>query len=103
MRLSGRTAQARWRHLLRRGQAGPADGVEGSASPGRRARAVLLGLSRSWPMASAALAAYTLGRQFLLGLRADPPRRTPHGGQVTVIATTAALIASIVIPALGAA
>ena len=65
--------------------------------------AMLFGPSRSWPMASAALAAYTLGRQFLLGLRADPPRRPPHGGQVTVIAAAAALIASIVILARGAA
>ena len=67
------------------------------------AAVLLLGPRRSWPVASAALAAYTLGRQFLLGLRADPPRRPPHGGQVTVIAAAAALIASIVILARGAA
>jgi hypothetical protein len=64
---------------------------------------LLLGPARSGPVAAAALAAYTLGRQFLLGLRAEPPRRSPRGGPVTAAAAAAVLIASITVLALGAA
>jgi len=62
-----------------------------------------LGPARSGPVAPAALAAYTLGRQFLLGLRAEPPRRSPRSGPVTAAAAVAVLIASITVLALGAA
>jgi phosphatidylglycerol:prolipoprotein diacylglycerol transferase len=59
---------------------------------------LLLGPARSGPLATAALAAYTLGRQFLLRLRAEPPRRSRHDRQVTVIAAaTTVLIASIIV------
>jgi phosphatidylglycerol:prolipoprotein diacylglycerol transferase len=64
---------------------------------------VLLGPGRSGPVAVAALAAYTLGRQFLLGLRADPPRRSQRSGPVTAAAAVAVLIASIIVLAIGAA
>ena len=65
---------------------------------------LLAGPARSGgPVAVAALAAYTLGRQFLLGLRADPPRRSPRSGPVAAAAAAAALIASITLLALGAA
>ncbi len=64
---------------------------------------LLLGPARSGPVGPAALAAYTLGRQLLLGLRADPPRRSPRGGLVTAAAAAVVLIASITVLALGAA
>jgi len=64
---------------------------------------VQLGLGRSGAVAVAALAAYTLGRQFLLGLRAEPPRRWRLAGPVTAAAAAAALIASVTVLALGAA
>ncbi len=64
---------------------------------------LLLGPARSGPVAVAALAAYTLGRQFILGLRADPPRRSPRSGLVTATAAAAVLIASIVVLAAGGA
>jgi phosphatidylglycerol:prolipoprotein diacylglycerol transferase len=64
---------------------------------------LLAGLGRSGPVAVAALAAYTLGRQFILGLRADPPRRSAHGRLVTAVAATAVLIASIAVLELGVA
>jgi hypothetical protein len=64
---------------------------------------LLLGPARSGPVAVAALAAYTLGRQFLLGLRAEPPRRSPRSGPVTAAAAVAVLITSITVLALGAA
>ncbi len=64
---------------------------------------LLAGLDRSGPVTVAALAAYTLGRQFILGLRADPPRRLAHGRLVTTAAATAVLIASIAVLELGVA
>src|SRR6266704_2411457 len=64
---------------------------------------LLLGLARSGPVAVAALAAYTLGRQFVLGLRADPPRHSPRSGRVTAAAAAAVLAASITVLALGPA
>jgi len=64
---------------------------------------LLVGVARSGPVAVAALAAYTLGRQFVLGLRADPPRRSPRSGRVTAAAAAAVLAASIAVLALGPA
>jgi phosphatidylglycerol:prolipoprotein diacylglycerol transferase len=64
---------------------------------------LFLGPARSGPVAPAALASYTLGRQFLLGLRAEPPRRSPRTGPVTAAAAAAVLIASLTVLALGAA
>jgi hypothetical protein len=64
---------------------------------------LLLGPARSGPVAVASLAAYTLGRQFLLGLRAEPPRRSPRSGLVTAAAAAVVLIASIGVLAIGAA
>jgi phosphatidylglycerol:prolipoprotein diacylglycerol transferase len=54
----------------------------------------LHGAARSGPVAVGALAAYTLGRQFILGLRSNPPRRAPHGGQVTAAGAAALLLVS---------
>jgi phosphatidylglycerol:prolipoprotein diacylglycerol transferase len=54
-----------------------------------------VGLGGPGEVAAAAVAAYTLGRQFLLGLRAEPPRRTWLSGPVTTAAAAAALIAGI--------
>ena len=59
------------------------------------------GLSRSGPVAVAGLAGYTLSRQFILGLRADPPAHWRYGRQVTVAVAAVALIASIVLLARG--
>jgi len=72
---------------------------------GLAALAVVLvhGPAHSGPVAVAALATYTLGRQFLLGLRADPPRRSPRGGRVTTAAAAVVLAVSITVLALGAA
>ena len=55
---------------------------------------LLAGLSRSGPVAVAGLAGYTLCRQFILGLRAEPPAHWRHGRQVTAAAAALALIAS---------
>jgi phosphatidylglycerol:prolipoprotein diacylglycerol transferase len=63
---------------------------------------LLLGLARSGPVAVAALAAYTLGRQFLLGLRADPPRRSSRRAPLTTAAAALILAASIAVLATGA-
>ena len=62
---------------------------------------LLAGLGRSGPVAVAALAAYTLGRHFILGLRADSPRRLAHGRLVTTVAAIAVLLASIAVLELG--
>ena len=62
---------------------------------------LLAGPARSGPAAIAALAVYTLGRQFLLGLRADPPRRSPHGGHVTAAISAAVLISGLALLAAG--
>jgi hypothetical protein len=61
----------------------------------RRDGALLAGPARSGPAAIAALAVYTLGRQLLLGLRADPPRRSAHGGHVTAAISAVALISGL--------
>jgi phosphatidylglycerol:prolipoprotein diacylglycerol transferase len=55
------------------------------------------GLARSGPVAVAGLAAYTLARQFILGLRAEPPQRWRYGRQLTVAAAAFALIVSVVL------
>jgi len=61
---------------------------------------LLAGLARSGPVAVAGLAAYTLGRQFILPLRAEPPRRWRHGRQATTAAAVIALLASIIVACL---
>ena len=61
---------------------------------------LIAGLQRSGPVAVAGLAAYTLSRQFALGLRAEP-RRWRHGRQVTAAAAAIVLIASLALLARG--
>jgi phosphatidylglycerol---prolipoprotein diacylglyceryl transferase len=56
---------------------------------------LLAGLQRAGPAAVAGLAAYTLSRQFILGLRSEPPLRWRYGRQVTAVAAAATLIASV--------
>jgi hypothetical protein len=56
-----------------------------------------IGLPRSGPVAVVGLAAYTLSRQFALGLRADPPRHWRYGRQGTAAIAALALIASAVL------
>ena len=58
---------------------------------------LLAGLARSGPVAVAGLAAYTLGRQFILPLRAEPPRRWRYGRQATTAAAVIALLASVTV------
>ena len=62
---------------------------------------LLDGLPRSGPVAVAGLAAYTLARQFILSLRAEPPERWRYGRQLTIAAAAVALIASLVLLARG--
>jgi phosphatidylglycerol---prolipoprotein diacylglyceryl transferase len=59
-----------------------------------------LGLSRSGPVAIVGLAAYTLCRQFILGLRAEP-RVWQYGRRLTAAAAAVALIVGIVLLARG--
>jgi phosphatidylglycerol---prolipoprotein diacylglyceryl transferase len=59
-----------------------------------------LGLSRSGPVAIVGLAVYTLCRQYILGLRAEP-RVWRYGRRVTAVAAALALIAGIVLLARG--
>lgn len=47
------------------------------------------------------LAAYTLSRQFILGLRSEPPLRWRYGRQVTAAAAIIVLIASVALLARG--
>jgi phosphatidylglycerol:prolipoprotein diacylglycerol transferase len=54
------------------------------------------GLSRSWAVAIAGLAAYTLVRQAILGLRAEP-RHWRYGRPVTATLAAMGLIAGIVL------
>ncbi len=54
------------------------------------------GLARSGPVAVVGLAAYTLARQFILGLRAEP-RVWPYGRRVTGALAVLALIAGIIL------
>jgi phosphatidylglycerol---prolipoprotein diacylglyceryl transferase len=58
------------------------------------------GLQRSGPVAVAGLAAYTLSRQFALGLRSEP-RRYQHGRQVVAAVAVIVLIASLALLARG--
>jgi phosphatidylglycerol:prolipoprotein diacylglycerol transferase len=62
---------------------------------------ILVGLHRSGPVAIAGLATYTLVRQGILGLR-DEPRHWRHGRAVTAASAAAALIAGVVLFAVGA-
>jgi len=62
---------------------------------------LLTGLQRAAPASVAGLAAYTLSRQFILGLRSEPPLRWRYGRQVTAVAAAATLIASLVLLARG--
>jgi phosphatidylglycerol---prolipoprotein diacylglyceryl transferase len=59
-----------------------------------------VGLHRSGPVAVAGLAAYTLARQFALGLRSEP-RQFRHGRQVTAVVAVIVLIASLALLARG--
>jgi len=54
------------------------------------------GLARSGPAAVVGLACYTLGRQFILGLRAEP-RVWPTGRVVTGVIAALALVAGVVL------
>ena len=54
------------------------------------------GLARSGPVAVVGLAAYTLARQFILGLRAEP-RVWPYGRRLTGAIAALALIAGIIL------
>ena len=58
---------------------------------------LLLGLPRSGWAAVAALAAYTCGRQFILGIREDTPQRTPLSGRVTAAAAATVMLAAILV------
>ncbi len=62
---------------------------------------LLAGLHRSGPVAVAGLAAYTLMRQLILGLRAEP-RQWRHGRLVTGTLAALALVAGIALFAVGA-
>ncbi len=62
---------------------------------------LLDGLARSGPVAVIGLAAYTLARQFILSLRAEPPNRWRYGRQLTIAAAALALIAGVVLLARG--
>jgi len=62
---------------------------------------VTLGLARSGPVAVAGLAAYTLARQFIVGLRAEPPTHWRYGRQVTTAVVVIALIGSVALLARG--
>lgn len=55
------------------------------------------GLARSGPVAVAGLAAYTLARQFIVLLRAEPPAHWRYSHPATVAAASVALIASVVL------
>lgn len=61
---------------------------------------LLAGLPHSGPVAVAGLAAYTLIRQLILGLRAEP-RQWRYGRPVTATAAVIALIASMIVLAAG--
>jgi phosphatidylglycerol:prolipoprotein diacylglycerol transferase len=61
---------------------------------------LLTGLPRSGPVAVAGLAAYTLSRQFIIGLRAEP-RQWRYGRRATAAAAVTALIMSAVLLARG--
>ena len=63
---------------------------------GLLANVLVAGLPQSGPAAAAGLAAYTLARQFILGMRGEP-RVWQHGRLVTAVIAAIALIVSIVL------
>ena len=101
---TGRPTAARWgvwssdRRLgCRRAPAQLLEALSALISGGAVLIVVLVdGLARSGPVAVVGLAAYTLARQFILGLRAEP-RVWPYGRRVTGAIATLALIAGIVL------
>ena len=105
---TGRPTAARWgiwssdRRLgCRRAPAQLLEALSALISGGAVLAVVLAGgLARSGPVAVVGLAAYTLCRQFILGLRAEP-RVWRYGRRVTGTIAALALIAGIVLLALG--
>ncbi len=101
---TGRPTAARWgvwssdRRLgCRRAPAQLLEALSALISGGAVLIVVLVdGLARSGPVAVVGLAAYTLARQFILGLRAEP-RVWPYGRRVTGTIAALALIAGIVL------
>jgi phosphatidylglycerol---prolipoprotein diacylglyceryl transferase len=101
---TGRPTAARWgvwssdRRLgCRRAPAQLLEALSALISGGAVLIVVLVdGLARSGPVAVVGLAAYTLARQFILGLRAEP-RVWPYGRRVTGAIAALALIAGIVL------
>ncbi|HEY6275414.1 MAG TPA: prolipoprotein diacylglyceryl transferase family protein [Streptosporangiaceae bacterium] len=61
---------------------------------GLLAYVLIAGLPGSGPAAAAGLAAYTLARQFILGMRREP-RTWRHGRKVTAVIAAVALIVSV--------
>ncbi len=57
---------------------------------------LIAGLQRSAPAAAAGLAAYTLCRQFIIGLRAEP-RQWRYGRRVAAAVAAVVLIASVAV------
>ena len=105
---TGRPTAARWgiwssdRRLgCRRAPAQLLEALSALISGGAVLAVVLAdGLAQSGPVAVVGLAAYTLCRQFILGLRAEP-RVWRYGRPVTATIAALALIAGIVLLALG--
>jgi phosphatidylglycerol---prolipoprotein diacylglyceryl transferase len=101
---TGRPTAARWgvwssdRRLgCRRAPAQLLEALSALISGGAVLIVVLVdGLARSGPVAVVGLAAYTLARQFILGLRAEP-RVWPYGRRLTGAIAALALIAGIIL------
>ena len=101
---TGRPTAARWgvwssdRRLgCRRAPAQLLEALSALISGGAVLIVVLVdGLARSGPVAVVGLAAYTLARQFILGLRAEP-RVWPYGRPVTGMIAALALVAGIIL------
>jgi phosphatidylglycerol---prolipoprotein diacylglyceryl transferase len=101
---TGRPTAARWgvwssdRRLgCRRAPAQLLEALSALISGGAVLIVVLVdGLARSGPVAVVGLAAYTLARQFILGLRAEP-RVWPYGRRVTGAIAALALIAGVIL------
>ncbi len=101
---TGRPTAARWgvwssdRRLgCRRAPAQLLEALSALISGGAVLIVVLVdGLARSGPVAVVGLAAYTLARQFILGLRAEP-RVWPYGRRVTGAIAALALIAGLIL------
>ncbi|HEV2251792.1 MAG TPA: prolipoprotein diacylglyceryl transferase family protein [Streptosporangiaceae bacterium] len=101
---TGRPTAARWgvwssdRRLgCRRAPAQLLEALSALVSGGAVLIVVLVdGLARSGPVAVVGLAAYTVARQFILGLRAEP-RVWPYGRRVTGAIAALALIAGIIL------